>query len=368
MSDVVISGYYGFRNNGDDALLKSIIADLRAKRPGIDIIVLSKNPQETEQIYKVRAVNRTNIFGVISALSGTKLLISGGGTLMQDGTSTKSLLYYLWIIRLALLFGKRVMLYANGIGPLNSAKNIERTKKVLNRVNLITLRDRVSYDELASIGVDKPKILLTADPAFGLGGLDAYSGEELLKSHNIPGDKPLLCVSVREWKHAGENFCDTVAKVCDYACLKYGMHAVFLPMQPKNDYGITVDIQNRMNAPSTVIGADYDIESLLALFKEMHMCIGMRLHTLIYSAVSCVPLIGLVYDPKVSGFLDYIGVENYCDVTTMTEQELTDAVDRCVFEYDEIRSRLESGRAALREKAQLNAELAVTLLDGGDIA
>lgn len=367
MSDVVISGYYGFRNNGDDALLRSIIVDLKSKRPDIDIVVLSKNPKETSRVYNVRAVNRENVFKVLKELFLAKMLISGGGTLIQDGTSTKSLLYYLWIIRAALILKKKVMLYANGIGPLNSHRNIKRTERVLNRVNLITLRDDASFAELCKIGVTRPVIKVTADPAFGLCPTSDTGGSELLENYNVPEDKPLLCVSVRDWKNIGEDFCDIVANICDYACYKYDMHAVFLPMQPQSDYGITTRICRKMNAGATVVKTDYDIGKLLSLFSQMHMCIGMRLHTLIYSAVAAVPLIGLVYDPKVNGFLDYIGIDNYCDVSTLTPDELRNTVDRCVAEYDSIKTRLLENRRILKEKAAQNAELAIQLLDGGEL-
>lgn len=364
MSDVVISGYYGFRNNGDDALLMSIIKDLKSKKPDIDIVVLSKNPKETQRIYGVKAVARENAAAVICELLKTKLLISGGGTLIQDGTSTKSLLYYLWIIKTAQLLGKKIMLYANGIGPLNSARNIERTRKVLNKVDLITLRDEISYDELKKIGVDKPEIKVTADPAFVLEAAKA-DDNEILSAYNIPEDKPLLCVSVRGWKHCTPDFCDIIAKVCDYACYKYNMHAVFLPMQPQKDYDITMEIKQKMNAPATVVKAGYDIDRLLALFGQMHMCMGMRLHTLIYSAVACVPLVGLVYDPKIVGFLDYIGNDNYCDTATLTEDELRDTVDRCVAGYDEQRAKLVGNHEKLKQKAEQNAAMAIALLNGG---
>lgn len=362
MSDVVISGYYGFRNNGDDALLMSIIEDLKSKKPDIDIVVLSKNPKETERIYKVKAVSRENVFSVFAALAGTKMLISGGGTLMQDGTSTKSLLYYLWIIRLALMLGKKVMLYANGIGPLHSVRNKARARSVLNKVDLITLRDMASYDELAGLGVNKPVIKVTADPAFRL-----EPGEAAFENTDIPGDKPLMCVSVREWKYASGDFEEVISAACDYAAEKYGMHTVFLPMQPQADSEITARISAKMNSDSTVIGADYDIEKLLGLFGKMTMCIGMRLHTLIYSAVACVPLVGIVYDPKVSGFLDYIGMDNYCDVTKLTFDGLKAAVDRCMADYDVQKAELAQKRAGLREKAKQNAELAIRLLSGGDV-
>lgn len=358
MSDVVISGYYGFRNNGDDALLMSIINDLKAKKPDIDIVVLSKNPAETQKIYNVRAVSRQNVLQLIKELKNTKMLISGGGTLIQDGTSTKSLLYYLTIIKAASVLGKKVMLYANGIGPLTSESNRKHTKKVLNKVDVITLRDETSLVELKEIGVKAPKIEVTADPAFRL----EFENNAKDKENT---DKTML-VSVRPWRELSSDFCDVVAKVCDYASSEYGLKVAFLPMQQKYDGEITEKIQSLMKTESAVIGADYDIKRLLSLFSDMSLCIGMRLHTLIYSAVSCVPLVGLVYDPKVSGFLDYIGSDNYIDARELSFSQLKAAVDVGMSNCEEQKSALLKKREELKIKAERNAELAIDLLLGGE--
>lgn len=352
MSDVVISGYYGFRNNGDDALLMSIIQGLKAEKPDITITVLSKNPEETRRIYGINAVSRQNVFKIAAELWRARLLISGGGTLMQDRTSTKSLLYYLSIIRAALCMNKKVMLYANGIGPLSSAKNRERARRVLSRVDVITLRDRASYDELMKIGVTGPKIELTADPAFGI----MPAGEPVRQ------DRPRICVSVRPWKGARADFADILARACDYANEKYGVETAFLPMQPQRDTEITEKIRSKMKSPSALIKPDYDAPRLLSRLAGYEMCIGMRLHTLIYAACVCVPVVGLVYDPKVSGFLDYIGSDNYCSVETLGEAELCAAVDRCFANRNEAVKRLCENREWLREAAMKNAKTAVGLL------
>ena len=167
---IVISGYYGFDNSGDDALLMSIIDNLKKNDDKAEITVLSKNPQKTKLQYSVGAANRYNPFSLIKTIASCDVLISGGGTLIQDATSTKSLFYYLFVIKLAQIFRKKVMLYANGIGPLNSFKNIENTQKILDKVDLITLRDPKSRDELEKIGVTKPKIELTSASDAMIGG------------------------------------------------------------------------------------------------------------------------------------------------------------------------------------------------------
>ncbi len=367
MSDVVISGYYGFRNNGDDTLLMSIISELRAKKLDIDIVVLSKNPAETERIYNVRSVSRENIVSIIKEIKNTRLLISGGGTLIQDGTSTKSLLYYLFIIKTAELLGKKVMLFANGIGPLGSKYNRTLTRRILNKTDVITLRDKMSADELADIGVTEPNIYLTADPVFVLddGGEDV---DAVMAENNIPTEKPLLLVSVRPWKLLKDDFCDILAKACDYAAEKYGLYPVLLPMQLSRDTALSAKIRAKMHMPCAVIRKENDVKKLLAIYKNTGLCIGMRLHTLIYSAVSCVPMVGLVYDPKVSGFLDYIGVDNCIDAEDVTLELLKDAVDRALKEPDVERVKLAERREMLKNKALLNTELAIGLLDGGERA
>lgn len=131
MNRILVSGYYGFANSGDDALLGAIIQNMREYDPDMEITVLSKNPAETRALYGVESINRYNMFQIMSRMKKAKLLISGGGSLLQDRTSSKSLYYYLTIIRLAQTLGTKVMLYANGIGPLTREKNIKKTMQVL---------------------------------------------------------------------------------------------------------------------------------------------------------------------------------------------------------------------------------------------
>ena len=118
----VISGYYGFDNCGDEAVLLAIIHCLKKLKPDVRIVVLSGNPKKTRELYAVEAVNRWNPFSVAIELLSCRLLISGGGSLLQDVTSTKSLRYYLAIINIAALFKKRIMIYSQGLGPLNAEK------------------------------------------------------------------------------------------------------------------------------------------------------------------------------------------------------------------------------------------------------
>ncbi|MGN0150505.1 MAG: polysaccharide pyruvyl transferase CsaB [Clostridia bacterium] len=365
--EILISGYYGFKNSGDDALLMSIIQDLQKHKESPNIVVLSANPKETNRIYRVKAINRLNPFAIWRHMKKADMLISGGGTLIQDTTSTKSLWYYLAVISLAKKHKLKVMLYSNGIGPLNKEKNKVRTRKTINNVDLITLRDDKSLEILKQIGVTKPKTIVTADPALNLDGADKERGLDILKKAGVPVDKSLLGISVRKWRDVGADFEDAVARACDYAVEKYGLYPVFLPMQASKDLAISQSIMRKMKYKSSIIDSNQAVTDMLAVVKCMNMCIGMRLHMLIYSAINAVPLVGLVYDPKISSFMEYTHQNLHVNVDGITADKLSGMIDKCIVEYDEIRDDLIDNYKLLKEKAIENGRLAIELYEKGSV-
>lgn len=364
---MLISGYYGFGNSGDDALLRSIIDDIRRQKESPNIVVLSANPTATKKQYNVKAVNRLNIFEILHLMKEGEMLISGGGTLIQDRTSTKSLLYYLAVIALAKKHNMKVMMYSNGIGPLNKKSNIKKTQKVLERVDLITLRDDNSLNTLREIGVTNKNAKVTADAALGLDIQGEDVGRKILSAEGVSQNVKLLGVSVRKWTELKPDFEDVVAKVCDYAYEKYGYYTVFLPMQASKDMAISMNIKHKMKHKSTVIEGKYSVNDTLSVISCFDMCIGMRLHTLIYSAINSLPLIGLVYDPKIKNFMEYAHQTNYVDVRNITKEKLTHLLDECVNNYDTIKSDLTENYELLREKARLNGKYAIELYEKGSV-
>ena len=153
MLRIAVSGYYGFKNAGDDAILMALVTTIRALAPGAEITVLSHSPAETRQLYGVRAINRWNPFGIIWTLLRSDLLLSGGGGLLQDVTGVRSICYYLVVVALALAVGKPVVYYAQGVGPVRTRFGRWLTRIVSNRVDLITVRDQASRDDLLAMGI-----------------------------------------------------------------------------------------------------------------------------------------------------------------------------------------------------------------------
>lgn len=364
--EIIISGYYGFKNSGDDALLRAIIDDIKRYKESPNITILSANPKETSKRYRVRAIHRFNIAEFFRHLKKTGLLISGGGTLIQDSTSTKSLIYYLYVINAAIKKGVRVMLYSNGIGPLKNKNNIKIASKILDKTDVITLRDPSSKDVLNKIGVTKPKIAVSADPVFGIDGFDRARGMEIIRKY-LPGteNEKIIGVSVRKTKDTNAYFENSVAAMCDYMSEKYDCQCIFIPMQANKDEQISRNIMGMMKSPAVMISERLEVADIISVVSATTACIGMRLHSLIYAAIGSVPLIGISYDPKISGFMDYTGQSLYTDVQKLTPELGMKLADELFERYDDIQSHLAQSYVILKEKARENGRIAVDLYEKG---
>lgn len=361
MKEILISGYYGFNNSGDDALLRSIIDNLRAEHKDKKIVVLSKNPEQTEKIYKVDAVSRTNLFSIIIHMIKAKLLISGGGTLIQDATSTKSLIYYLAVIWIAKLFSVNVMLYANGIGPITQEKNKKRTKKVLNKADFITLRDEKSKKVLSELEVTEPIIEVTADPVFLIESADKAVGEAILLKYKVPKDKEIIGISVRDWKKADPEFCEKMSLAVTDICNKLNLYPVFLPLQPK-DNSICKRISEKCGVENTVIEEHLEVSDILSVISNFRIAIGMRLHMLIYAASCAVPIVGISYDPKISGFMEYAKQDRYVSAESLDTDKLVFDAGYIDENYEAIKKELDAVSRLMKQRALKNCEIVKKLL------
>lgn len=361
--DFVLSGYFGFDNSGDDALLKALISDLKCLKPDCRIVVLSKKPKNTQRTFKVNAVRRMSPFAIRRVFRSSRMLLSGGGSLIQDETSSKSLWYYLALIRLAKRRGMKVMQIANGIGPVNKSRNRKMSADIINKnVDSITLREYKSADELRKLGVTVP-YTVTADPAISLGGISAEKVSSLLEENNIPCNK-YVCVAIRDWKQLATGFRRSLALALDYISDKYGYDIVFLPMQYPADEYISKSVASKMQNNSYVIDRACSIDETIGIISRSSLVIAMRLHSLVYAVSSGVGVIALKYDPKIDGFMEYFRQSYIADVSTLTDTELKHLADR-YFESESSEQNMALCNE-MREKAKLNAKLAIELLEKCD--
>ena len=361
--DILVSGYYGFNNLGDEAILLSLRQRLRELDPDASITVLSKNPAQTQHRYGVHAVYRFSLPQVRRAVKRCDLLLSGGGSLLQDRTSTRSLIYYLAIIRLAKRYWKKVMLYANGIGPVTQPSNRRMMRRVLDLADVITLRDEDSREELLSMGVSRPPMTVTSDPVFTISGVPRDDALSALKQAGIPTDRPILGISVRQAFGMQERMAD-FARFFDQAARKFQCTPVFLIMQIPNDREISRQFQQMMEEPSYLFASPYDPETMMGVIGCMECVLSTRLHTLIFAAKRRVPLLGFVYDPKVESYLKLLGMPSGGAPQSFDCDAAMEALSTLMSHRQEAVEGLNQVVTQLEKMAQENERQLVQLLSG----
>jgi len=343
---VVVCGSYGRGNAGDDAILKAVIREIREVDDCTKICVMSKNPDETKKRCRVRSLYTFNVFKMLSAMRHAHLYINGGGSLIQDSTSSRSLYFYLFTLLAAHICGCKVMMYGCGIGPVRKFGNRKLAAYIIQKnANCITLRDPDSYEELKEMGVTVPVMKLAADPTLGITPADEETVLAALKREGIDVTEPYLCLAMRNWKEIDVKLSE-IADAADYAAIHYGLKIALIPMERKKDLSIAEKLQKKISAPSVIIRGEYDVHTVIGILSRMRLIMAMRLHALVFGAGQGVATIGIAYDHKVTGFMNYIGREMCVQYDDFSADMLKRYIDRTM-------SDAEYGEAVKRACAQM---------------
>ncbi len=358
---VAICGAYGRGNMGDNAILEAIIGDMRGIDPDMPLVVLSKDPAETRKKYRVASVHIFNVLKFKKTVKKTKLYINGGGSLIQDVTSRRSLLFYLFNIVTAKKSGNNVLMYGCGIGPVFNQTDRRLAGRVLNKyVDVISLREMSSLEELRSLKISNPEIIVSADPALTLPPAAEATVDSVMLAAGIDPHGDYICFSLRGWKGFSDKLSCFVS-AAEYACNKYGLTPVFIPIDYNSDVLIAGKVAENLNIPYCIMKNTMTSNEIIGVMSRMKAVVSMRLHGLIFAAQSGVPLIGVAYDPKVSAFMEYLGQKLCCRLEEVDEAFLKSMIDRAIsMGTDKQNLREAAGRLA--EAERLNTEAARRLL------
>lgn len=341
---IALSGYYGLHNSGDEAVLLSILTALEqvGQEAGVSIepVVLSGDPETTERLYGVRAAHRMRPWAVLRAIRSSDALISGGGSLLQDVTSCKTIPYYLTILQLAGWLRKPTFIYSQGIGPINHKTFYPYIRHVFSRATYISVRDQQSVKLLTRIGLQQKTIHVVPDPVIGL-SLPSTPGVQTSAANSRQGfdiaGKPYVAVSLRFWNPDRSDM-KAITKMLFQLSQMRAVHLRFLSFHGANDEQSSRYVMEKLkdnvfevkSSRSTVCIDDAEHKSVMSLcpllehpqsmLKEVSQCrvlVGMRLHSLIYAASQEIPLAGISYDPKIDQFLNQLGVKAIGTTSTL---------------------------------------------------
>ena len=341
---VVICGAYGMDNAGDDAVLEAVTAGLRLRERDLALTVIARHPRAVERRFSVRAIHPLRVLRWGAALAGARLFLSGGGTLLQDITSRRSLTWYLLTIRLARRLGCAVQLYGCGIGPLRQASSRRRVAEVLNAcADVITLRDPDSAVLLESLGVTRPRILLAADPALSLPPGKA-------ERERAAG------FALRDWRGFAERV-PALVEGARYVWEKYRREPVFFCLAPE-DRGPARSLCRRLRREGVPASICVDNRRL----GRMSLILSMRLHGLIFALRDSVPAAGVSYDPKVESFCRDAGLP-WLPLEALEREGLFRLIDEAAHLDAE---SLSAAAIRLRERERVNLRAAMQLLADAD--
>lgn len=307
---VLIAGYYGFQNIGDEAILTAMLAQMRSRRPDLLFTVTSARPEQTAAAHGVISIPWWNMDRVAAAVRESDLVVVGGGGLFHDygpfdpgaflTDDHSGIGFYAAPLLLARLTGKPAMLYGVGIGPLKTPQSRTFTRIACDCANLITVRDEESRELLVSLGVKAEDIEVTADPAFQFKPVDEPRADP-------PSCRPVIAVALRPWSiGVHSDFWEReLAAALDIFRGRNQCSIRFVSFQHGNedqldDAAIAERVRGRMSLRdcTSVLPAALAAEDAFRVIRNSDLVIGMRLHSLIFAMSSAVPAIALCYDPK----------------------------------------------------------------------
>ena len=326
MTQILISGYYGFGNSGDEAVLGGILTGLHEELPDVRPVVLSGDTLATEALHGVAAIPRMDRQAIRAELRHTDLLISGGGSLLQDVTSARSPLYYLGVLWYAQRLAVPTMLLAQGVGPLKRLGNRLLTRAVLNRARAITVRDQASAELLHRLGIDVPPVEVTADTSFLLTPNDSPRVQQWWETYMDAG-RPVIVAALRPWRtrDAVERY-TAIADSLATLAQESGAMILYAPMQHDMDVSLAREMSAWTPVENRVLEITLTPCEMLALVQRCHLVLAMRLHALIFAVHRLIPAVGITYDPKVRDFARAAHLPATIDWEALTPENLTEAL------------------------------------------
>lgn len=405
MKRIVIEGGGDFSHNrGDEAYIASMISMFRDSFKNLEITKFAGYPEEIEQRYGIKAIysgsnpvrRLKSFWPTLKAIVNADLYVWGGGHIILDSYGIHSIIYRFSRPCFAKLIGKPVIAYAIGAGPLDSRLARFIARICLNKFDVITVRDKFAEDLLRSIGVNKPPIHVTVDPAIVLIPATPERAIQILRDEGVPvSSTPLIAIlpwgpSFREKRSIVpmifrkknenvlsermaeyDNHLSVMASACDYMVKNFGAHLVVIPIDiSKQGHGgdskvgkyIISKMKNKNNA--TLIEENYSPKEIKAVLGRMELAIGSRMHGLILASGEDVPLIGINFTQKIRSFAEIIGQERYFvnveDITTV--DKLTSMIDSLCKNRAQIKEEIKMRVKELEQKAKLNVKLLAQLL------
>jgi polysaccharide pyruvyl transferase CsaB len=382
---ILICGYYGFGNAGDEAILTVIIQRLRVHYADARFTVVAYPFADLRDIvvsHGVNALDARDVAAVVEAATEADLMVLGGGGLFQDylpaderqilAPGQSNLAVWSGYGLLAAALGKPLAIWGVGIGPLTTEAGRRATQLLFQQATTAQVRDRASLRLLSDLGIDS-RVELSADPAFLLEPPEPETMAELMVDDDIPaGGRHRIGVVVRSWDGRWQA---PLAAALDRLVEERDADIVFVPFQQsgrglENDAHAATLVAARMRRfeRRAVIHTEYSPPERMGILATCSAVIGMRLHSVVFGAAAGVPVVGLAYDPKVTQLMEELGVADLSiELRDVDADQIFDRTVTALELTPDRRAAIAEQVAGLRRRALVAEEVVVPLLERPEV-
>lgn len=342
----MLAGYYGFGNLGDEAILEMAIKQVLEITERKNIVVLSGSKEVTRKKYNVNTIDRYNVFSIIAGLAKSDALVFGGGSLLQDITSKRSIYYYLFLIKLAKMMNNKVIMLSQGIGPIVRENSKNAVRNTLKYIDYITVRDKYSKEFLEDLGIDTNKIFLSTDPVINL-----RAGENYAAVHSR---NKKVCFSIRNWKDA--NVSQKISILTE-RLIKENVECCFIPFYYSEDMELINEVEKNIGNKAVYYKERLTTNAAFDIIRDMDVMVGVRLHSLIFAAAATVPFAAISYDHKVDHFVNSLNMKVVCSIDDIDIDALYDEIMDKISNEDMEKKKLSEEVEKLRELTEINYKI-----------
>ncbi len=361
---ILLSGYFGFGNFGDDAILYCMMEQFQKMRPDVSLSVLTQNLEHEKQWYRqgVTLYDRNNPMQLFQAERECDIFISGGGGLFQDTTSIKSVFYYSGQVFLALNLRKKVVVFSQGLGPLHSAASKQLVAAILKQVHAASFRDEGSR-ELAHSLTGK-NFELAADPVFLLDESEFPFSQcpdaPLYAFLENPVWKTRVGVSLRSWNYSAffHHFISFLKSITGN-----DVALVFVPFHMPEDGRVCHDMQKEFPKQAIRLPMLYPPPLTfqhIMRYTDVFLC--MRYHSAVCAFLAGKPALGFSYDPKVRALFSDFGLSEFCLSLDASQQDMLSCYEKLMQEKDSVVSRIQAHLPVMKERALKSFTLALEMV------
>ena len=380
MVKIVVSAFIGSENIGDEAIFESVINSIKNTIESPEIYAISINPEKTRRLYKVNTIYSMDVIETIKRIKGCDVLVLGGGGIIQEETSKFSVFHHLYKGLIGLKFKKSIFLYGIGVSPIKNRFNKTIVRKICNHAEKITVRDIESKEELIKVGVKEDKILVTADPAVNLKPISKKEITNILSKEKIILEKKLIGLTLRHPiknrfivpTKLSENinsskekiFLNKMSDLITYLNKEYDANFLFVPFWRTREIEICKTLKKNIDDNYlNLIIKEYKPTEILGMFQFFDIFLGMRLHSLIFSAIAKKPMLGVSYSKKIDNFLKRIYMQEFSIPYEFNYDSICSKIKNLISEKENIEKKIEKNFSHLKKLEKENIKILKEIIE-----